>query len=84
MTQSRTAELSKGIEALAPMLDADGFELILGEVDQARVEVILRPKSAACLDCLVPDDMLRTILLAELQKHDSNVLRVDLVKQGFE
>lgn len=84
MTGSRTIELKKGIAALAPMLDADGFELILGEVDHDRVEVILRPKSAACLDCLVPDEVLRTILLSELQKHDSEVRSVDLRKQGFE
>lgn len=84
MSDLRTTQLNKGLDALAPMLDADGFELVLGTIDADRVEVILRPRSAACLECLVPDDVLRSILLSELQKHDPQVESIDLIKQGFE
>lgn len=73
------------LETLRPSLDADGFELGCGSISfDGSVTITLRARPDACMDCLVPDDVLVQILDAALREHDSSFARVTLTKLGFD
>jgi Fe-S cluster biogenesis protein NfuA len=71
------------LDTLRPSLAADGFDLRVGDVSGDVVQVVLAAKPAACLDCLVPDDMLTQLIADAIRREDSSLERVDLVKEGF-
>lgn len=73
------------LESLRPGLDADGFELRQGKPSSGTtVEVVLAAKPTACLDCLVPEHMLISIIEDAIRRQDPSLTRVELVKEGFE
>ncbi len=77
--------VESALDVLRPGLAADGFDLRAGTQRGAGVvEVVLEAKPDACLDCLVPDDLLVQILDEAIRSQDSSLGRVDLVKQGFD
>lgn len=80
-----THAVESALETLRPGLDSDGFDLQVGAIatDNA-VEVILAAKPGACLDCLVPDELMVSMLEDAIRKQDPALARVDLVKVGFD
>jgi hypothetical protein len=72
------------LAVLRPGLEADGFDLRVGELHEGVVQVVLAAKPAACLDCLVPDDMMTQMIDDAIRREDPSLDRVELVKEGFE
>lgn len=76
-------KLQDALAKLAPSLDADGFDLRLGDIaGDGTVQVLLEAKPNACLDCLVPQEM----LLATIEKaisQEGESAKVVLVRIGF-
>jgi len=73
------------LDNVRPALDADGFDLTLGSVSaDGAVRVVLAARPDACLDCLVPDDMLVQIIETAIRQQDATLGRVTLTKSGFE
>jgi Fe-S cluster biogenesis protein NfuA len=82
MVAQQTVE--SALAVLRPGLAADGFDLRVGDVDGGVVKVVLEAKPAACLDCLVPDEMMTQMIADAIRREDPSLDRVDLVKEGFE
>lgn len=79
------AAVESALEKVRPALDADGFDLKLDSVgDDGAVSVILEARPDACLDCLVPDEMLVTIIESAIRDEDSSLTGVTLTKSGFD
>lgn len=77
--------IESALETLRPSLAADGFTLSLLSADSSGVvEVALTAKPEACLDCLVPDDLMVGILENAIRKVEPTLDHVELVKVGFE
>ena len=82
MVAHQTVE--SALAVLRPGLAADGFDLRVGDVTDGVVQVVLEAKPAACLDCLVPDEMMTQMIADAIRREDPSLDRVDLVKEGFE
>ena len=81
----QTAVVEGALEILRPGLAADGFELRVGNIDESgAVSVILAATSEACLDCLVPDDLMVQIIESAIREQDVSLDHVDLIKEGFD
>lgn len=78
------SSVESALAGLRPSLAADGFDLRVGSVDGDVVQVVLEAKPAACLDCLVPDEMLTQLLTDAIRAQDPSLDRVELVKEGFD
>jgi Fe-S cluster biogenesis protein NfuA len=79
------AAVETALDNVRPALDADGFDLRLGSVGpDGAVEVVLEARPDACLDCLVPDEMLVQIIETAIRQQDPGVQRVTLTKSGFD
>lgn len=72
------------LQNLRPGLAADGFDLRLESIAGGAVEVVLEAKPDACLDCLVPEEMLVSILETAIRDQDPSLDRVVLTKVGFD
>jgi Fe-S cluster biogenesis protein NfuA len=83
MIQEQAVETA--LEALRPGLASDGFELRAGGVSSDNtVRVILEAKPDACLDCLVPDEFIVSMIEDRIRIQDADLEHVVLVKQGFD
>jgi len=76
--------LTAALDEIRPGLEADGFGLFVASVEGRHVTVCLEALPSACLDCLVPDDLLQQIVESAIRDADPTVERVTLVKQGFD
>jgi hypothetical protein len=77
--------VEEALDVLRPGLAADGFALKLGDVDPAgRVKIILEAGPEACLDCLVPDDIMARILEDAIREKGASVGHVEIVRVGFD
>jgi Fe-S cluster biogenesis protein NfuA len=72
------------LTALRPALAADGFDLRLDRFDGADAVIVLEAMPEACSDCMVPDDMLVTILETAMHEAGGGIERVVLEKIGFD
>ncbi len=73
------------LDILRPGLSSDGFDLRLDALgDDGAVEVVLEAKPDACLECLVPEDMMVQIIETAIRERDASLRRVQLVKVGFD
>jgi len=75
--------VEEALTELRPSLAADGFDLQLDSMDQGEVHVGLVANPDACMDCLVPDEMLVQILETSIRKRYPNLSEVVLTKHGF-
>ena len=81
--QKSTVETA--LENVRPALAADGFDLRLDHIGaDGSVGIVLEAKPDACLDCLVPDDMLVQILETAIREQGPGLDHVVLTKSGFE
>jgi hypothetical protein len=82
MVQQNSVE--SALEMLRPGLAADGFDLRAGVLEDNDVQVILAARPDACLDCLVPDDLMIQIIDDSIRRQDPSLGAVELVREGFE
>lgn len=86
MSESKDVEgsknrIEKALQRLRPGLTADGFELRLESINpDGSVSVTLNAKPDACLDCLVPDHLLISMLEQVIREEEPAVIRVMLSK----
>jgi Fe-S cluster biogenesis protein NfuA len=79
------AAVQSALAKVRPSLDADGFDLNLRSLTpEGAVEVVLAARPDACLDCLVPDEMLVQIIETAIRAEAADLCGVTLVKEGFE
>lgn len=77
--------VNAAIENLRPSFTADDFDISLESLSEAGdVVVAIRPGPGACLDCLVPDAMLRQIVDVAVRRYAPGVASVAVVKRGFD
>lgn len=77
--------VEKALDNVRPALAADGFDLRVGSIEADNsVRVILEAKPDACLECLVPDEVLVAILDKAIRDQDPSVGTVTVDKVGFE
>lgn len=73
------------LENVRPALAADGFDLRLDHIAaDGAVGIVLEAKPDACLDCLVPDELLVQIIETAIRDEDPSLDHVVLTKSGFE
>lgn len=74
----------EALRQLRPALTADGFDLRLGPARaDGTVEIILEAKPGACVDCLVPDETVLSVIETALRDAGGPSQRVTLTKVGF-
>jgi Fe-S cluster biogenesis protein NfuA len=78
------AVVESALAKVRPALDADGFDLNLRSVTDGAVEVVLAARPDACMDCLVPDEMLVQIIETAIRAEGDGLAGVTLTKEGFE
>lgn len=77
--------VESALAKVRPALDADGFDLNLRSVaPDGAVEVVLAARPDACMDCLVPDEMLVQILETAIRAEGDGLAGVTLTKEGFD
>jgi hypothetical protein len=72
-------DLMPALGELQQALQADGADMEIEALDAgvATIRLILGPD--ACLDCIMPKDVLEKILLASIRKSKPDVTKVDLI-----
>jgi Fe-S cluster biogenesis protein NfuA len=80
------AAIEAALESLRPAMEADGFDLRLAERQPGEgLMVVLEARPGACMECLVPDDVLTMIISDAIRRNDIvGVGHVSLVKKGFD
>lgn len=79
------AAIESALEKVRPALASDGFRLSLGNVKPSgAIEIILEALPGACLDCLVPDEILIQIVASAVHDEGATVGRIELEKRGFD
>jgi Fe-S cluster biogenesis protein NfuA len=76
--------VESALDRLRPGLTPDGFDLRLYEIAGDDVHVVLAARPDACLDCLVPDELMTSMIDDLIRAHDTSLGQVHLVKQGFD
>lgn len=85
MTISHEDTITTALGSIRSGLQVDGFDLYLAEASEdGNVVICLEAKPTACLDCLVPDDMLQQIVESAIRRAQPSVRAVTLVKAGFD
>jgi hypothetical protein len=81
-----TSTVAAALAQMQPSLGEDGFALSAGAISESGIEVVLTAQPDACLDCLVPDDMMVAMLRDAIseQAQVAEVGQVTLTKKGFE
>jgi hypothetical protein len=80
----QVSAVESALATLRPSLTADGFDLRVGTLTDETVQVILEAKPDACLDCLVPDELMVQMLDDAIRRNDDTLGTVELVREGFE
>jgi hypothetical protein len=75
--------ISGALDGIRSGLQADGFDLYVKEAMDESVVVCLEATPAACLDCLVPDELLLQIVESAVRTAEPGVREISLVKKGF-
>lgn len=78
-------QLDRVIEEFRPGFRADGMDVAIGAVDPTGVvqlKVLLGPD--ACLECLIPEDMLADMFRAAMRDVMPNLTRVDIVRESVD
>jgi Fe-S cluster biogenesis protein NfuA len=84
MTGALREGVKAAIENLRPSFEADNFEVALESLSEAGdVVIAIEAGPSACLDCLVPDPMLKQIVDAAVRRYAPEVTSVAVVKRGF-
>jgi hypothetical protein len=77
-------KLEQALDVLRPGLDSDGFELTVENIgDDGSISVALTATPEACMDCLVPDEMMVDMIKGVMQDLEPSVQSVVLNKYGM-
>lgn len=79
MSQTMTAEaLTAAVEEMRTLLQGDGGDLLIKEVNPAaaRLHLVVDLANVECLDCVVPPDMLRRLIVDSIAKKVPGELEV--------
>ena len=77
-------EIESALDEIRPGLDSDGFELKLESFEPGGTVLIgLHAREDACLECLVPDEVLLGIIDMNIRERVPDVGEVVLEKHGF-
>jgi hypothetical protein len=76
--------VDRALELIRPALAADGFDLRAGTVEGGMVEVVIEALPDACMECLVPDDLLIQIVTDAVEADVGKVPMLRLTKIGFD
>jgi hypothetical protein len=81
----QASAVESALDALRPSLTQDGFSLRIGSLEaNGLVKVVVEAGPDACIDCLVPEDLMVQIIEDAIRSQDaSEVVRVEIVKEGF-
>ena len=78
------AVVESALASLRPSLATDGFDLRVGKLGpDTAVQVILEAKPDACLDCLVPEDLMVQVIDDAIRQKDPSLGRVEILREGF-
>ncbi len=66
------------LEPLRPGFQADGMDLVIGQVEVPGVEVRVTMRPGACQECLLPQETLEKFFLMAIRNVDSGVERVEV------
>lgn len=83
VVDERNDRIEAALDELRPSLDADGFELSLESVEDGAANVALTATPDACMDCLVPDEMMVSMLEGVIRDNEPSVTQVVLKKYNF-
>ncbi len=71
--------LDSALNDFRPGFDADGFDVAVESVDAAGVVVVrVHHRPGACVECLVPDDLLTAMFKTAMQRVMPEVARVEI------
>jgi hypothetical protein len=76
-------DVNSALDVMRLSLDADGFDLRLGSIEDGVVQVILEARPEACQECLVPEDLMVQIIERAIRDKDTSLRYVQLIKSGF-
>lgn len=77
-------KLEQALDVLRPGLDSDGFQLSVEDIgDGGAISVALTATPEACMDCLVPDEMMVDMIKGVMQELEPGVRSVVLNKYGM-
>ena len=78
-------QVESALDTVRPGLQADGFDLRLEELrPDGEAVICLEALPGACMECLVPDEVLVQIIKNGISRTVGEVGAVSLVKRGFE
>lgn len=76
-------EVDGALDGVRPALTEDGFRLtVLSVQADGRVDVSLTAEPGACVDCLMPDDALVSVLETAIKAAHPDLGPVHLTKDG--
>jgi hypothetical protein len=78
--QTRTLAIERALIQVSRGLAPDGFSLTFEESEDGRVVVTLEATAEACLDCLVPDEMLLRIIAMKMADEGALDAKIELRK----
>jgi hypothetical protein len=79
MSQTLTADaLTAAVEEMRTLLQGDGADLVIKELNPAaaRLHLVVDLANVECLDCVVPPDMLRRIIVDSISKRAPGELEI--------
>ena len=65
------------INEILKSFETDGFDTIL-EIHQNKISIIVTPNSNACMECLMPKNILNNLINTQLSKITSDKYNVDI------
>lgn|GEM_PF-2231523 len=66
MSENNDSELTDALAGISEGLMADGYQLTASWVEPGRVAVTIEATESACADCLVPPQIMRSIVVTVL------------------
>lgn len=71
MTTESSSTVRDQLGSVVAMLAADGYLLDVTDVTDSKISVAISAGDDACADCLVGIDLMKTFIVAELEKSGS-------------
>jgi len=74
------SDIDDALDDVRPLVAADGADLILGAVDTERGEVVVRLSldGVSCLECVLPPDLLHTMITESMTRRVPGLVGVTI------
>ncbi len=76
-------QLERVVADFRPGFQADGMDIAVGAIDPAgavQIKVLLGPD--ACIECLIPEDLMVEMFKAAMREVMPNLARIDIVREA--